>query len=103
MPGRTAIVASSVVLLITPGPTTPNTFTSSLAKYFTPTPGTAPVRNALKMLADMYARGAPVSLSLRVSMSTERGSPFSLLSTLEPYHFIPTMSNFPPRYAGIAM
>ena len=54
-------------------------------------------------MADIYATGAPVSLSFSVSIRMERGRPFSLLAQLEPYHFMPAMSNTPPRYAGIAI
>ena len=39
----------------------------------------------------MRARGAPVSLSLSIIMRMERGSPFALLSMLEPYHFMPAI------------
>ena len=51
----------------------------------------------------MWATGVPVSLSFSVSMRQDRGSFLLRLSTLDPYHLQPAMSNFPPRYAGIAM
>ena len=101
--GRSAAKVSMVMLLMKPGPTTPSTLESGLDSSFTPTPGMAAVRYALIRLADMNALGAPVSLSFRMTIRMERGSPFSRFSTLEPYHFTPAISNLPPRYAGIAI
>ena len=95
--GRTAMIAASAVLLITPGPIMATTLESGLDKCLYPTPGTAPVRYAERIFADMYATGAPVSLSFSVSIRMERGKPFSLLAQLEPYHFMPAISNTPPR------
>ena len=37
------------------------------------------------------ASGAPVSLSLSIIIRMDRGSPFFLFSTFEPYHFIPAI------------
>ena len=51
----------------------------------------------LMKVGDYRMGGAPVSLSLRISISIDLGSPFSLFSALEPYHFIPAISNLPPR------
>ena len=42
-------------------------------------------------IADIKASGAPVSLSFSIIIRMERGSPFFLFSTLEPYHFIPAI------------
>ena len=101
--GRNAANVSIVILLMKPGPTTPKTFASFFASSFTPTPGIAAVRYALMRFAERNAFGAPVSLSFRMTIRMERGKPFSRFSTLEPYHFTPAISNFPPKYAGIAM
>ena len=45
----------------------------------------------------MSASGAPVSLSLRVKVRIERGSPRSLLAMFEPYHLQPAYWYSPPR------
>ena len=101
--GHTLINAARAVFPITPGPTMATVFESFLARYFAPTPGIAPVLYALKRFADISANGAPVSLSLSIIIRIERGSPSFLFSIFEPYHFIPAIWKFPPRYAGIAI
>ena len=95
--GQTLINAARDVFPITPGPRTATVLESFFARYFAPTPGIAPVRYALNKLADINARGAPVSLSFNIIIKIERGSPICLLSQFEPYHFIPAIWYFPPR------
>ncbi len=91
------MMASVLVLAMTPGPTTARILESGLDRYFTPTPGTAPVRTAERMLALMIAFGAPVTVSLRTKTWMERGRPSFLFSALEPYHFTPVLLKRPPR------
>ena len=101
--GHSFIIASREVFPITPGPHIPQTFEFFNARYLAPTPGIAPVLYALKRFADISASGAPVSLSFNITVRMDLGSPMLLLALFEPYHFIPTRSVFPPRYAGIAI
>ena len=101
--GRSAANVSMVIVLITPGPTIPSTLAFSIARFFTPTPGIPAVRYALSKFADINDNGAPVFLSFSIIIKMERGSPTSRFSTLEPYHFMPAISNLPPTYAGIAI
>src|SRR5699024_7084271 len=95
--------ASATALPMTPGPIRPRVLESRLARCFTATPGTAPVRYAESRFADITANGAPVSVSLRMYKRIDRGSPSDLFSRLDPYHLVPVAWNLPPKYAGIAM
>src|SRR5699024_879407 len=95
-------IASAVEVPIAPAPNNPITFESGLAKYFTPTPGIAPVLHALNRFDDICAIGAPVSASFKVIINIDLGNPFSIFSIFEPYHLQPATLYSPPKYAGIA-
>ena len=97
------MIALRLDLHMTPGPTRVSTFESSLASSFAASPGIAPVLMELSRFPDIYASGLPVSTSLSIIISIERGSPIALLLPFEPYHFSPATWNLPPRYAGIAI
>ena len=97
------MMALRLDLHMTPGPTSVSTFESFLARSFAASPGMAPVLMELRRFPDIYARGFPVSTSLSIIISMERGSPMALLLPFEPYHFSPATWNLPPRYAGMAM
>ena len=103
MPGLLSIRDRKQVRLITPAAISERTLESFLARYFAPTPGIAPVRNALIKFPDIRARGAPVSASFSITMRIERGRPLERFSLLEPYHFSPATWKRPPRYAVMAI
>src|SRR5699024_448206 len=94
-------IASVLDQLMTPAPIIARVCASFDARYFVATAGTAPVRVALIKFALIYANGAPVSASFNVIIKTERGNPFSLLATFDPYHFCPVILYLPPKYAFI--
>ena len=75
--------------LITPHPITAMFSADALLRYLAATPGTAPVLAAESRLADIIAIGAPVSASFNENISIERGMPFFMFSTFDPYHFWP--------------
>ena len=82
--GCADINASNVYLLIVPGPIIATVLGFFTVRYLAPTPDVAPVLIALRMLADIYAKGAPVVASSNCIISIDLGNPFCALSGFDP-------------------